>query len=108
MINTHMVDYANFAHGTYQFINNYKDNYCIWFITQANKKLHTKTLEMLNCDPKKTYTTFYDGSNYDTLPLIVEAESNHVVFQLIQLMGINQTEWPGKERQKILYEVYDS
>lgn len=43
MINTHVVDYVNFAHGTFQFIENTKD-YCIWFVTKDDNKLHKKTI----------------------------------------------------------------
>lgn len=96
MINTHMVDYANFAHGIYQFVRSTNENYCVWFITQDGKKLHAKTVEMLNCDQRKIYTTFYDIEDCDTLPLVLEMEANHIVSQLIQLVGINQLEWPGK------------
>jgi len=28
------------------------------------------------------------------------------MLQLIQMLKVNQVDWPGKERQHILYEVY--
>ena len=43
MINTHVVDYINFAHGTYQFIENTQD-YCVWFVTKDENKFHKKTV----------------------------------------------------------------
>jgi len=43
MINTHITDYINFSHGTYQFIENTLD-YCVWFVTKEDNKLHKKTL----------------------------------------------------------------
>lgn len=43
MINTHVVDYINFVHGTYQFIENTK-NYCLWFVTKDDNNLHKKTV----------------------------------------------------------------
>ena len=42
MINTHITDYINFAHGAYQFIESSK-NYCVWFVTKKENKLHSKT-----------------------------------------------------------------
>ena len=41
MINTHITDYINFAHGAYQFIESSK-NYCVWFVTKKENKLHSK------------------------------------------------------------------
>lgn len=61
MINTHVVDYINFAHGTYQFIENTKD-YCVWFVTKDENKLHKKTVEMLNLPNEMYFTTFYEKS----------------------------------------------
>jgi hypothetical protein len=104
MINTHVVDYMNFAHGTYQFIEN-TQNYCIWFVTKDDNKLHKKTIEMLNAPQEMIHTTFYDREEW--LPLKLEWEGNNCLLQLIQMLKVNQIDWPGKERQHILYEVYE-
>ena len=63
MINTHLTDYINFAHGTYQFIE-HESNYCVWFITKKSNKLHEKTVEMLNSPEDMVYATFYDNEEY--------------------------------------------
>lgn len=50
MINTQVIDYVNFAHGTYQYLESAKEKHCIWFITQNDSKLHEKTVEMVGAD----------------------------------------------------------
>mgnify|MGYP001053497312 CR=1 FL=1 len=61
MINTHVVDYINFVHGTYQFIQNTQD-YCVWFVTKDDNKLHKKTVELLSLPNEMSFTTFYEKS----------------------------------------------
>lgn len=104
MINTHITDYINFSHGTYQFIENTQD-YCVWFVTRDNNKLHKKTVELLNSPRQRIHTTFYEQEEW--LPIELELEANDCLLQLIQILKVNQMEWPGKSRQHILYDLYN-
>lgn len=71
MINCHIIDYANFAHGTFQFVENFdnKNNYCVWFVTKESNKLHAKTVEMLGLPDGLVYTSVYGKEEYDLLAL---------------------------------------
>lgn len=59
---------------------------------------------MLNLPGGMYFTSFYDQSEW--LPIQLESQSNNCLLQLIQILKVNQVEWPGKERQNILYDVY--
>ena len=61
MINTHVVYYINFTHGNHQFIKN-TQNYCVWFVTKDDNKLHKETVEMLSL-PNKMLFTFAKNLN---------------------------------------------
>lgn len=63
MLSTHTTDYINFSHGTYQFIENTQD-YCVWFVTREDNKLHKKTVELLNCGKERVHTTFYTDEKW--------------------------------------------
>ncbi len=103
MVSTHVTDYINFSHGTYQFIENTQD-YCVWFLTHDDNKLHKKTIELLNSPKQRIHTTFYSCAEW--LPINLELEANDCLLQLIQILKVNQMNWPGKTRQHILYDLY--
>lgn len=35
-------------------------------------------------------------------------ESDGLLLQLVQILKVNQVDWPGKARQHILYDVYQA
>lgn len=58
---------------------------------------------MINLSKERINVTNYEQSEW--LPLSLELEGNHCMLQLIQLLKVNQCEWPGKARQHVVYDI---
>ena len=59
---------------------------------------------MVNKPQERVHTTFYEDEEW--LAIGLEVEADNCLLQLVQMLKVDQIDWPGKERQHILYDVY--
>eukprot|EP00003_Mantamonas_plastica_P011115 TRINITY_DN206_c0_g2_i1.p1 TRINITY_DN206_c0_g2~~TRINITY_DN206_c0_g2_i1.p1 ORF type:complete len:921 (-),score=354.73 TRINITY_DN206_c0_g2_i1:9-2771(-) len=118
-LSTSSCEYASFAHGTYQIIESQRQNNRLNYVVlikTTNSFMVDKTAELIGGgeDGNDRYLIIDTSKLVDDceLPCIdlvqmlsLEMFVNDLVFQAMQIKGVNQRTWPGKERQSVLYDV---
>jgi len=102
-------DGLEFTHGTYQLMEHNRKNgilNSVFIINKnesiSNKELNKKIYQLL----KDKYPIQLVNIRNDILSILeLEMKFNQIVYQLIQMMRINQKNWSGKKDQNQIYNI---
>jgi len=110
-INPIICSYLDLAHGVYQSIEaNYKYKnirstiFYINYSENENKTILNDLLNMFENHLLISYTSSCDLS-FDMMSKMIDLEIyfNRIIYQAIIKKNINQCNWPGKNKQNIIY-----
>lgn len=99
-----LIEEREFVHGTYQLLENKRDNKdiynIIWFNNEVNLELKDKLTKLM-----KPYPTWIINSKLMIDLKIIDYELiiNQFIIQIIDYLDINQVEWKGKNSQYLVY-----